>query len=148
MIKVRNLEPDDKDEVYQHLVLLSQHTESESHFVLTKNNFKKELEKDWYGIVAIDGNIIVGSCLYCFANINRAFKESQILFLDSLFVKKGHRKQKVATKLIEELVKIAKERNINRIQLWCLKSNIEGVSFYKQVAERQNDLFDIYDIRV
>lgn len=148
MVKIKSIELGDAEEIYQHLSLLAQHTKSQNDFVLTKDDFIKELNNGWYGLVALEESRIIGSCLYCFANINRAFKESKILFLDSLFVDAKYRNQEIATQLIQELKKIAKNKSISRIQLWCLKSNIEGNYFYKNIGAKDSSMFSIYDIPV
>jgi GNAT superfamily N-acetyltransferase len=54
------------------------------------------------------------------------------LFVHTLYVALPHRRQKVATKLIESLQKIAEKKECNRIDLMVFKRNGHALDLLKQ----------------
>ena len=77
-------------------------------------------------IVAVDeqNNDVVG-----YAGIWQPIDEAHIT---NIVTKKDKRKNKVATKMLEELIKISKQRNLNNITLEVNNKNIPAINLYKK----------------
>lgn len=101
---------------------------------------------DWHGLVVTKSQEIVGSCLYSFANNNRAFNSTYCLFLDILFVEPEYRHLGIGKILVKSLEKIAQEKGIKRIEFWCMKDNTESIEFYKKMGAKKIDLLDVYNM--
>ncbi len=74
------------------------------------------------GFIAIDGENIVGLITYMVDG-----NECEIISLNSFIENKG-----IATKLIEEVEKIAKENNCYRLKLITTNDNIRAIEFYQR----------------
>ena len=59
------------------------------------------------------------------------------LHLNDLFVKKSYRRMKGATLLINELKKIAQQKNCGRIEFFILAENLAAQAFYEKVLKSQ-----------
>jgi ribosomal protein S18 acetylase RimI-like enzyme len=65
--------------------------------------------------------------------------------LNDLYVKPDARRKKVAWKLFDECMKLAKEKNIHSISLSTLIPNITAQEFYKKYGfKKDNDFFHYY----
>ena len=110
MLNIRAIKLEDIDQVYNHAYQIAMRTGKLSvDFILSKEKLINGLfgpEKDWHGLVVTDNEEIIGSCLYCFANTNRAFNHTRALFLDLLFVHQVHRFKGIGKLLIQEIEKI------------------------------------------
>lgn len=56
----------------------------------------------------------------------------QNLFLDTLYVAEGYRREGVGQAIFKKLAEIAKERGYGRIEWICLKENQPGMNFYQK----------------
>jgi len=152
MIKVRAIEIKDIDQVYNHTCFLANNSGVlEPDFVLTKNRMRKDLfctENNWHGLVVTDGTEIIGSCLYGFVNTNRPFNQTSCLFLDTLFIESMYRKQGIGRLLMNELIQIAKNNQLTRIEFWCLKNNIVANEFYIELGATTVDKLNVYNLNV
>ena len=74
------------------------------------------------GFIAVDGENIVGLITYMIDG-----NECEIISLNSFVENKG-----IATKLIEEVEKIAKENNCYRLKLITTNDNIRAIEFYQR----------------
>ncbi len=94
------------------------------------NSVEQMIEEDEYfeTLVACkeDGEII-GIALYFYAYYTWVGKS---LYLDDLIVRKKYRGNKIGTKLLEEVLKIAKENKCKRIRWQVLDWNKPAIDFY------------------
>jgi GNAT superfamily N-acetyltransferase len=136
MIHTRQITLHDIDIVFNYVKqLATQEGVISPEFSLTKEKLLNNLfsnNADWFGLLILKDNKIVGTCLYCFANINRVFNPTPCLFLDILFIEPEYRKQGIGEFVLEELKQIMKQQDIKRIELWCLKDNFNANKFYEK----------------
>lgn len=152
MIKIRPTKHHDLDVIYNHACQLATISGTKSpDFILTKTKLEHDLfnsKTNWYGLVAEKNKEIIGSCLYGFVNTNRPFNKTGCLFLDILFVDSEYRNLGIGRLLMKKLTKIAQEKKLSRIELWCMKSNILANEFYIKVGAKQVDLLNVYTINI
>lgn len=150
MMIIRPIELKDIDKVFNHAYQLAMRTGVMSpDFVLTKDKLLSDLfgnQADWHGLVIDDYGRVLGSCLYSFANTNRAFNLTPCLFLDILFVEAEYQRMGLGKMLMANLKKIAQEKDITRIEFWCMKDNINSIEFYKSIGAKKIDLLNIYNL--
>jgi|GEM_PF-2524531 len=143
---IRIIQPEDIGQVFGQMQALVKHEGLEASFKLTAERMANELFgplADWQGLVAAQGDIILGFCFYSFANTNRAFNLTPLIQIDDLFVQAKYRGFGIAKNLLQELAKIAYQKKIERIELWCLRSNAEGQAFYQTLKAEKLDFLDV-----
>ncbi len=149
---VRPVRAVDLDQLFIMLVDLVKHEGSFDRFKLTRERLEHELfgvNADWNCLVAADSNErLLGFCLYTFANINRAFNLSPMIQIDDLYISPEFRNAKIGYNLIYQLSLIAKNKNIGRLNVWCMKENVEGQNFYQKIGAEKRDFVDVYSIQV
>lgn len=149
---IRPVIPNDLDQLFDMLVDLVKHEGCFDRFKLTRERLENELfggNADWNCLVAADLNEkVLGFCLYTFSNINRAFNISPMIQIDDLYVSPEARKAKIGQNLIRQLCWIAKEKNIGRLNVWCVKDNVIGQNFYRKIRAEKRDHIDVYSIQV
>ena len=93
-----------------------------------------EEEEYFKALVAenIDGEII-GIALYFFAYYTWVGKS---LYLDDLVVREKYRGNKIGTRLLEEVMKIAKQTNCKRVRWQVLDWNTSAIDFYNSYGAR------------
>ena len=74
---------------------------------------------------------IVGMALYFFAYYTWVGKS---LYLDDLYVKETHRKLKIGTSLLNEIMEIARTENCKRVRWQVLHWNQNAINLYKKVG--------------
>lgn len=92
---------------------------------------------------------IVGMALYFFAYYTWVGKS---LYLDDLYVKEVHRKNKIGSALLNEVMAIAKAENCNRVRWQVLNWNKNAIGMYQSAGaviddEWLNCDFDVEGIR-
>ena len=60
--------------------------------------------------------------------------------ITNIVTKKSMRQNKIGTKMLEELIKIAKERKLNNITLEVNKNNIPAINLYKKYKFKEVDI--------
>lgn len=149
--QIRPIEQQDVEQVYRLLLDLAQHEKIADRLVVTPDKMKIELFDsivDWHSeVVVIPNGTIIGFCLYSFANTNRAFNRTPLLNIDDIYVHPEYRTLGIGQKLLQSLSKIAKDKNIERIELWCIKKNMLGQLFYQRNGARKLDV-DVYQLSV
>lgn len=149
---IRTVRATDLDQLFSMLVDLVKHEGSFERFKLTRGRLENELfgiHADWNCLVAIDScDRLLGFCLYTFANINRAFNLSPMIQVDDLYVDPEFRNAKIGFNLIYQLALIAKSKNIGRLNVWCMKDNVQGQNFYQKIGAEKRDFVDVYSIQV
>ena len=83
-----------------------------------------------------------------FANINRAFNLTPMIQVDDLYVSPESRNAKIGFNLIYQLAFLAKNKNIGRLNVWCMKDNQQGQNFYQKIGAEKRDFIDVYSIEV
>jgi ribosomal protein S18 acetylase RimI-like enzyme len=142
----------DLDQLFGMLIDLVKHEGSFDRFKLTRERLENELfgiNADWNCLIAADSNQkVLGFCLYTYSNINRAFNISPMIQIDDLYVSPEFRKAKIGHNLISELCLIAHNKNIGRLNVWCVKDNVIGQNFYQKIGAEKRDHIDVYSIQV
>jgi ribosomal protein S18 acetylase RimI-like enzyme len=145
-IKIRDIKIEDVQVAFEQLQDLAIITELSDRLVTTAESLEQELFKpnaDWYGLVAeVDGQVS-GSCLYSITNINREFNPTPAIYIDVLYVSEKFRKLGIAKKLITKVASIAKQKQIQRIELWCSKSNNIAQASYASIGATKVDMIDV-----
>lgn len=142
----------DLDQLFTMLVDLVKHEGTFERFQLTRERLENELfgiNADWHCLVAANHREeLLGFCLYTFANINRAFNLSPMIQVDDLYVRPEFRNAEIGFNLIYQLSLIAKNKNIGRLNVWCMKDNVQGQNFYQKIGAEKRDFVDVYSIQV
>lgn len=150
--KIRKARSTDLDQLFHYLCELSKHEGNSDLFKMTSARLKDELfsmNADWNCLIAADHeDKVIGFCLYTFSNINRAFNTSPMIYIDHLFVTPEYRKKGIGRAFFNKLALIARKKNIGRFNVWCMKNNEIGQSFYKGLEAEKRDFVDIYSIQV
>lgn len=150
--RIRNACMSDLDTVFEMLLELINHEGLQARFQMTRIRLEEELfgkNADWNCLIAAEkNNIPIGFCLYTFANISRAFNTSPMIQIDDLYVTPDFRKNGVGQDLIFALAEIAKEKNIGRMNVFCVKDNIQGQNFYQKIGAEKRDFVDLYSISI
>lgn len=149
---IRAVNVTDLDQLFNMLVDLVKHEGSFERFKLTRQRLESELfgiNADWHCLVAADpSENLIGFCLYTFANINRAFNVSSMIQIDDLYVSPEFRNAKIGQNLMCQLALVAKNKNIGRLNVWCVKDNVQGQNFYQKIGAEKRDFIDVYSIQV
>ncbi|HHF7344088.1 GNAT family N-acetyltransferase [Legionella feeleii] len=135
-VKVRFATPQDIDFIYDSLVELVKESRLEKRFSQTKNSlFRMIFLNDSAVEVLIGqaGNNPVGLALFSMTNRNFMLFNGPGIYLHDLFVNERYRRMGIATALINQLKKIARERQCSRIDWVLLTDNKEGKEFYKSL---------------
>ncbi len=74
---------------------------------------------------------IIGFALYFFAYYTWVGKS---LYLDDLYVKKEYRGQGIGSKLLREVLEVAKRENCKRVRWQVLDWNTPAIEFYKKLG--------------
>ena len=101
------------------------------------DEFKTELSNNnnIYLVAELE-NEIVG---ICFSNIkeisnNKIMKDRKILHIENICIDKKHQKKGIGKKLYEQIVQLAKEKNIDNIELMVCGFNENAIKFYKNLG--------------
>ena len=99
-------------------------------------NTVAQLRQDGYGttpafqcIVAEEKEKIIGFALYYFSY---STWRGQCIYLEDLCVTASHRQKGIGTKLFDEVLKIAKDKNMKRLEWQVLDWNTPAIEFYKK----------------
>lgn len=132
---------DDLDFIYNSLIVLF----TEQGVIKRFSQSKASLSKALFGDQSIAELIIIevdkhpaGFALFSMTNRNFLLFEDPGLYLHDLYVQKQHRRMGLATKLIEQLKAIARERSCNRIDWVLLNNNQLGGNFYASMDEAKS----------
>lgn len=142
----------DLDIIFEMLTALVIHEGLQARFQMTRIRLETELfgeNADWNCLVATDGSDLpIGLCLYTFANISRAFNTTAMIQIDDLYVDPAWRKKGVGEELVTALARIAKGRKIGRMNVLCVRDNLQGQNFYQKIGAEKRDFVDLYSIPV
>ena len=99
--------------------------------------FKNELSNsNNIYLIAEFKNEIVGICFSQIKEIsnNKIMKDRKILNIENICVDKNYQKKGIGKKLYEQIVQLAKERNIDNIELLVWGFNENAINFYKNLG--------------
>lgn len=101
------------------------------------DEFKNELSNsNNIYLIAEFKNEIVGICFSQIKEIsnNKIMKDRKILHIENICVDKNYQKKGIGKKLYEQIVQLAKERNIDNIELLVWGFNENAINFYKNLG--------------
>lgn len=149
---IRKMEPQDIDTVYKLLIELALHEQIKDKLKLTPEKMQHDLFSDyadWHGFVVDNDEVgVIGFCLFTIANINRSYNTSPLLHIDDFYIKPAFRQYGLGKRLLAAIGNIAKGCGIDRLELWCLKDNTLGQTFYQKCGGEKLDYLDIYCLTV
>ena len=81
-------------------------------------------------------NDIVGICFSQIKEIsnNKIMKNKKILHIENICVDENHQKNGIVKKLYEQIVELAKEKNIDNIELMVWGFNENAIKFYENLG--------------
>lgn len=90
-------------------------------------------------LVAEQDGMTVGIASYYFYKIS-TFSGKKVLYLEDLYILPEFRGNGIGRRFIDELKKIAKEKNCGKIEWKCLQWNEPSLAFYDRIgASRDNE---------
>ena len=101
------------------------------------DEFKTELSNsNNIYLIAEFKNEIVGLCFSQIKEIsnNKIMKDRKILHIENICVDEKHQKKGIGKKLYEQIVQLAKEKNIDNIELMMWGFNENAINFYKNLG--------------
>ena len=105
--------------------------------------FKNELSNinNIYLVAQLE-NKIVGICFSQIKEIsnNRIMKDRKILNIGDICIDKKYQRNGIGKKLYNQIVKIAKEKNIHNVELMVWKFNKNAISFYENLGMNVKNL--------
>lgn len=149
---IRPIKLEEINVVFDLLVELARHEKIEDRLKITPKKMEEELfgaKADWSClVVTTTDDEIIGFSLFSFANINRSFNQTPLIHIDDIFIKSEYRKLGLGKKLLEAIAIKANESGVDRMELWCLRDNYLGQSFYNKLNARKMDFLDVYQLSV
>ena len=87
-------------------------------------------------LIAELGNEIVGICFSQIKEIlnNKIMKNRKILHIEDICVDENHQKKGIGKKLYNQIVELAKEKNIDNIELMVWGFNENAIKFYENLG--------------
>ena len=101
------------------------------------DEFKTELSNsNNIYLIAEFKNEIVGICFSQIKEIsnNKIMKDRKILHIENICVDENHQKKGIGKKLYKQIVQLAKEKNIDNIELMVWGFNENAIKFYKNLG--------------
>lgn len=97
----------------------------------------EDMERDGFGedpvfyffVAEVEGEI-VGISLYY---VKYSTWKGKCIFLEDIIVTEQYRKQGVGKKLFDEVVKVSKEKNVQRLEWQVLEWNEPAIRFYEKI---------------
>lgn len=137
-INIRQVDQQDITEVFKQIIELGKYLNLEDKIVITEKSLEEILfDNNPYsmkGIIAEVENNIVGFALYTFSGTNLVFNPTYCIYLDELYVKPNYRGQKIGSKLLKHIVKIADIKNCKRIEWYVNDGNERAREFYLKIG--------------
>ncbi len=128
-ITLRKAQPEDLDFIYESYKKATQEQEIAHRFHHSKESLFKALFEDCLAdvLMAEQGQHSIGFAFYSLTHKNFTLFIKPGLYIHTLYVDPAYRRQKVATKLMTEIRKIAQEQNCSRIDLVVFKRNVHAL---------------------
>ncbi|MEJ5146882.1 GNAT family N-acetyltransferase [Sphingobacterium sp. MYb388] len=103
--------------------------------IVLESGFKKS-PPDFYAIVAVDGDLLVGMLVYYFLPYTAQNRPS--IYLKELFVDTNYRGQKIGEQLMNVLRIEAEHNNCAQIKWTVAPWNESGKKFYERLGANEN----------
>lgn len=101
------------------------------------DEFKTELSNsnNIYLVAELENEIVS----ICFSNIkeisnNKIMKDRKFLHIENICIDKKHQKKGIGKKLYNQIIQLAKEKNIKNIELMVWEFNENAIKFYKNLG--------------
>lgn len=132
-IIIRKAEPKDFPEILKMIQDLAEFEKAPDKVINTVEKMNKE--KDLFGcFLAVNkNNEIMGMALYFFAYFTWVGKS---LYLDDLYVKPEYRCKGIGTKLLKEILALAKKENCGRLRWQVLNWNTAAIKLYEKLGAK------------
>ncbi len=146
-LKIRQAQVQDADLVLEFIRALAKYEKLENEVYATKELIIKNLFSDnhkAYCLIAEYDNEAAGFAIY-FYNFS-TFLAKPGLYLEDLFVKPEYRSHGIGKALLKELVKIAIEEDLGRIEWWVLDWNKPTIDFYKTLGAVPMDEWTVFRV--
>jgi GNAT superfamily N-acetyltransferase len=95
-------------------------------------------------ILAFDGTMPVGFALY-FHNYS-TFRAMPGIYLEDLFVEPHQRGKGFGKALLQEVIRIARQRKCGRVEWSVLDWNTPSIEFYKRMGAKPMDEWTVYRV--
>ncbi len=142
---IRQATPQDCGLILQFIKELAEYEKLSQEVVATEQTLKKSFFETDGGpkclLADVDG-VPVGFAIY-FYNFS-SFLSQQGIYLEDLFVRPAYRGKSYGKTLLLELVKIAKEKNLGRVEWAVLDWNTPAIEFYKQLGAKPMDEWTVF----
>lgn len=141
MINIKKLQPDDFL-IAQKLFTQWQIEDGIKNIADTSEEYIRKLlsKDDFHVIAALENDIVIGGLTAY--ELPMYTEEVTEMYIYELGVDDNHRRQGIATKLLEVLKNICKSRNIKIIFVGADKINDEGVGFYIATGGKGEDVIE------
>ena len=101
------------------------------------DEFKTELSNsnNIYLVAELENEIVA----ICFSNIkeisnNKIMKDRKFLHIENICIDEKHQKKGIGKKLYNQIIQLAKEKNIKNIELMVWEFNENAIKFYKNLG--------------
>ncbi|MBP2098573.1 GNAT family N-acetyltransferase [Enterococcus rivorum] len=86
----------------------------------------------------------IGFCLY-FYNFSTFLGRSG-LYIEDLFIEEKYRGKGYGKQLLNKMFQIAKEKQLGRVEWWCLDENKASIDFYKAQGAQPMDEWTVFRV--
>lgn len=138
----------DAEQIANNNILLAKESENIKISNYTVLAGVKELLKDslkGFYVVALEENEIIGQLMVTFEWSD--WRNTNIWWLQSVYVKKDYRRKGIFKHLIKEIKKMAKKNNIQIIRLYVYNKNIAAKEVYKKVKMEKKS-YEIFELSI
>ena len=126
---------DDIELIYNFIVELAEYEGIMDWFNATVEGLKESIfkRKEAEVLIAYYNEKPVGFCVFC--KIFSTVLGQSYLYLDDLFVKEEYRKKGFGKEMLAQLGIICQQRDLKRIEWFCLDWNTPSLEFYEHVLK-------------
>lgn len=86
----------------------------------------------------------IGFCLY-FYNFSTFLGRSG-LYIEDLYIEESYRGHGFGKQLLNRMLQLAKEKQLGRVEWWCLDENQAAIDFYKSQGAQSMDEWTVFRI--
>ncbi len=143
-MKIRVALPEDAEKIAANNVLLARKSEGKSiQYETTLRGVEEVIDDENKGfyIVAEENGEIIGQTMVTYEWSD--WRGKQIWWLQSIYVRKEYRKKGVMKAIINEIIKMAKEKNVFMLRLYVYKKNKIAMKAYEKNWDAKSAIFDV-----
>ena len=131
MFTIRKAQVGDETAIFGLICELAAYEKAPEQVVNTAENLGRDLfeEKVCEALVVVVENRIVGFALYY---TNYSTWKGKCLYLEDFYLQPDFRRGGIGSKLFDEVVKVAKQRGVKRMDWQVLDWNEPAINFYKK----------------